>query len=401
VGDANRLNYAFVINFEGRMRRKIVYITGTRADYGLMKSTLTEISKREELELEIVVTGMHLMADFGHTIDLIEKDGFKLHRVDDIYEMDSKESMSCFVGRFITSLTEKIAEINPDIILLLGDRGEMLAGAIVGAYLSIAVAHIHGGDISSTVDDLVRNAITKLAQIHFPATTRSAKRITNMGEDPARVFVVGAPGLDAIIDDAPEDCDEIAMRYGLDRNSPILLVVQHPVTLESECSGEQIEETMQAISELKYQTVIIYPNSDAGGRKMIEVIQKYSHNKYLKIYKNIDRKDYLGMMTIASAIIGNSSSAIIEAPSFNLPAINIGTRQKGRERGCNVIDAGYNRNEIRCAIQRALKDNEFREKIHSSKNPYGDGKSSQKIADILAKIKIDEGLMQKWISEDP
>jgi UDP-hydrolysing UDP-N-acetyl-D-glucosamine 2-epimerase len=379
------------------MRRKIVYITGTRADYGLMRSTLTEITKRDDLELEIVAAGMHMMPEFGHTIELIEKDGFKVHKINEVYEKDNKGSMAKFVGKFIASLTEKIENINPEIILLLGDRGEMLAGAVVGAYLSIAVAHIHGGETSSTVDDLVRNAITKLAQIHLPATTKSAERIKNMGEDPARIFVVGAPGLDAIANEDPVDPDELAERYELDRSAPVLLVVQHPVTLEAECSKEQITETMQAILELKYQTIIIYPNSDAGGRKMIDVIQKYTHHKYLKIYKNIDRKDYLGLMKMASAIIGNSSSAIIEAPSFNLPAINIGTRQNGRESGSNVINVNYNRNEIRSAIQKALNDNEFHENMKSSKNPYGDGRSGQKIAEILAKIKIDENMMQKRI----
>ncbi len=377
------------------MKRKIVYISGTRADYGLMQSTLMEIEKRDDLELEIIATGMHMMADFGHTIDQIEKDGFKVHKVNEIYENDSKGSMARFVGKFIASLTDKIEYINPDIILLLGDRGEMLAGAIVGAYLSTSIAHIHGGETSSTVDDLVRNAITKLAHIHFAATTKSAERIKNMGEDPVRIFVVGAPGLYAIINEAPTDPHELAMRYKLDLNAPILLVAQHPVTLEAECAGEQMMETMEAISELKYQTILVYPNSDAGGRSMIEVVQKYSHLDYIKIFMTIPRRDYLGIMMIASAMIGNSSSAIIEAPSFFLPAINIGTRQMGRERGNNVIDVSCNRHEIRSAIQKALYDNEFRKIMRSSKNPYGDGRSSKKIVDILAKIEIDKNMIQK------
>lgn len=377
------------------MKRKIVYISGTRADYGLMQSTLMEMGRRDDLELEIIATGMHMMDEFGHTVDLIERDGFIVHKVNEIYQADRKGSMARFVGGFIRSLTEKIELISPDIILLLGDRGEMLAGAVVGAYLSITVAHLHGGETSSTVDDLVRNAITKLAQIHLPATAKSAERIMSMGEDPARIFVVGAPGLDAILNEVPADPEELAKRYGLDLNAPVLLVIQHPVTLEAEWAGEQMMETMEAISDLKYQTILIYPNADAGGRKMIEVIQKYSHKPHIKTFKNIARRDYLGLMRIACVIIGNSSSAIIEAPSFVLPAINIGTRQLGRERGDNVIDVNYSRNEIKSAIFKALHNDEFRKRMRDSKNPYGDGKSGKRIADIIEKISINEDLLQK------
>jgi len=256
------------------MKRKIVYISGTRADYGLMQSTLMVIGKRDDLELEIIATGMHMMDEFGHTVDLIERDGFKVHRVNEVNQADSKRSMARFVGGFIKSLTKEIEFIGPDIILLLGDRGEMLAGAVVGAYLSIAVVHLHGGEITSNVDDIVRNAITKLATIHLPATAKSAERIMNMGEDPARIFVVGAPGLDAILNEAPADPEELAKKYGLDLNAPVLLLIQHPVTLEAECAGEQMTQTLEAISDLKYQTILIYPNADAGGRRMIEVIQK-------------------------------------------------------------------------------------------------------------------------------
>ena len=380
------------------MKRKIVYISGTRADYGLMQSTLMEMGRRDDLELEIIATGMHLMDEFGHTVDQIERDGFIVHKVNEIHQADRKGSMAWFVGGFIQSLTEIIEQISPDIILLLGDRGEMLAGAVVGAYLSISVAHLHGGETSSTVDDLVRNAITKLAQIHLPATAKSAERLMSIGEDPSRIYVVGAPGLDAILNDIPADPEYLAKKYGLDLFAPLLLVIQHPVTLEAEFAAEQMMETMQAILDLKYQTIIIYPNADAGGRKMIEVIQKCSHQPYIKTFKSIDRVDYLGLMRIAGVIIGNSSSAIIEASSFLLPAINIGTRQRGRERGDNVIDVNYSSNEIKSAISKALHDDEFRKRIRNSKNPYGDGKSGKRIADILERISINEDLLQKRVT---
>jgi len=375
------------------MRRKIVYISGTRADYGLMQSTLREIQKKADLE--IVATGMHMMAEFGHTADQIDRAGFKVCRVDEVYEADDKGSMARFVGRFIRSLTDRIEDIRPDIILLLGDRGEMLAGAVVGAYLSIPVAHLHGGEVSSTVDDLARNAITKLAHIHLPATKKSAERIRNMGEDPARIFVVGAPGLDSIIGDDYAQPEELAETYGLELSKPLLLVIQHPVTLEAKRAGEQMEETLKAVVDLGYQTILIYPNADAGGRRMIEVIKGHLNYPFLKTFKSIPRRDYLGLMRIAGAVVGNSSSGSIEAPSFALPAINVGPRQMGRERADNVIDVGYNRDEIKSAISKALYDEEFRAKLKTSRNPYGDGNAGRRIAEILGKIEINESLLSK------
>ena len=380
------------------MKRKILYITGTRADYGLMRSVLKEIKKHPELELEIVATGMHLMEEFGMTINEIKKDGFKIHEIDAVYENDNKESMVNFIGKFIQLLTKKAREIKPDIILLLGDRGEMLAGAIVGAYLTIPVAHLHGGEITSTVDEFSRHAITKLAHIHFPATENSAERIIKMGEDPSNVFVVGAPGLDSILNENLIEPTKLSEKYNLDLSKPILLLVQHPVTTEVEDAPTQIRETLEAISELRYQTILIYPNADAGGRKMIEVIKGYEKYPFIKSFKSIPHKEYLSLMRIASVLAGNSSSGIIEAPSFGLPVVNIGSRQEGRQRAENVIDVDYDKVQIKAAIKKALYDEDFKRKAGNCKNPYGDGKASIRIADILSKIKMDKRLLQKRLT---
>ena len=202
------------------MMRKILYISGTRADYGLMRSVLRSIHNHPDLSLDIVVTGMHLMDEFGNTIDEIKKDGFSYHIVDVQYEDDTKESMAIFIGKFIQELVPVMHSLHPDIILVLGDRGEMLAGAIVGVYMSIPVAHIHGGEVTSTVDDYTRNAITKLAHIHFPATDESAKRIHRMGEDTFRIFVVGAPGLDQILHERLLSHDELEQKYEIDFSKP-------------------------------------------------------------------------------------------------------------------------------------------------------------------------------------
>jgi len=378
--------------------RKILYISGTRADYGLMRSVLKAIDDHPELELEIAAMGMHMMEEFGMTINEIKKDGFRIHEIDAIYEKDSKKSMANFIGKTIQLLTDRVEEIDPDIILLLGDRGEMLAGAIVGAYLTIPVAHLHGGDITSTVDDLARHAITKLAHIHFPATQESAKRIKKMGEDPLSIFVVGAPGLDAILNAGLIEREEISKKYNLDYSKPILLVVQHPVTVEVKDAAGQMQETLEAISELKFQTILIYPNADAGGRKMIDIIKKYEGFSFITTFKSIPRIEYLSIMKIANVIIGNSSSGIIESPSFDLPAINIGCRQQGRERAENVIDVQYNREQITSAIQKAVYDKDFRKQLRNYKNPYGNGNTGRKIADILSKIKITNNILQKHLS---
>lgn len=227
--------------------RKILYISGTRADYGLMRETLFSIKTNPSLKIEIAVTGMHLMSEFGRTIDEIKKDGFKIHKIEAIYKKDDKESMAIFIGEMIQLLAKAIKKIKPDMILLLGDRGEMLAGAIVGAYLTVPVVHIHGGDKTGTVDDVVRNAITKLSNIHFPATKKSAERIKKIGEDSKRIFLTGAPGIDGILNKRLFSKRDMIKKYNLDLSSPVLLIIQHPATMEIENAEKQIKETMEEI----------------------------------------------------------------------------------------------------------------------------------------------------------
>ena len=378
--------------------RKILYISGTRADYGLMRETLFAINKCSGLKLDIAATGMHLMDEFGRSVEDIEKDAFDIHKIEAVCKKDNKESMANFIGEFIQLLTERVKTIKPNIILLLGDRAEMLAGAIVGTYLSIPVAHIHGGDVSSTVDEHTRHAITKLAHLHFTATRKSKERILKMGEEPWRVFITGAPGLDSILKEKLFSRKKIERMYNLKLSKPILLVIQHPVTKKFNEAGMQMRETMEAIKEMGYQTIVIYPNTDAGGRRMIKVLECYRKLPFIRIYKNISHGEYLSLMQIASVMIGNSSSGIIEAPSFCLPVVNIGIRQKGRERAGNIIDVDHRKGQIKKAVKKALYDKMFRKNLKKCKNPYGDGKAGVRIANILSKIKINDKLLQKRIS---
>lgn len=378
-------------------KRKILYISGTRADYGLMRQTLFCIKEHTGLEMEIAATGMHLMPEFGMTINEIKKDGFKIHEIDAVYKKDDRESMANFIGGFIQLLTRKTKEIKPDIILLLGDRGEMLAGAIVGVYLGIPAAHIHGGDVTSTVDEIIRHSITKLSHIHFAVTKKSAERIAGMGEDPWRIFIVGAPGLDDILNEKLFSKEEIARKYDLDLSKPILLVIQHPADDQAKDCASQITETMEAIKELGYQTIVIYPNADAGGREMIRIIEEYREYNFIQLYKSLSHVDYLSLMNVAGVLIGNTSSGIIEASSFFLPVVNIGSRQEGRERAENVLDVDYNREEIITAAKKALYDDGFKKMVKDCKNPYGDGRAGRRIASILNEIEIDNRLLQKKI----
>jgi len=377
------------------MVKKVLYVSGTRADYGLMVTVLRDIDACPQLNLEIVATGLHLMPEFGLTINEVRNSGFKLHEVDATYDRDTKASMACFCGKFIQKFTARMVDLKPDVILLLGDRAEMLAAAIVGTYLDIAVAHVHGGDISSTVDEPVRHAITKLAHVHFPATKRSAERLTNTGEEGWRVHCVGSPAIDAIASAQFTDPKKLAAKYDLDVSEPVLLAIQHPVSNEYRAASEQIRTTLDALVETGYQTVLIFPNADAGGRAIIEALNAYKSIKQFRQFKSISRSDYLGLLSLASVMVGNSSSGIIEAPSFQLPAVNIGTRQEGRERACNVIDARYDKSEIVAAINFALFDADLRECLRTCRNPYGDGAAGKRIVKVLKDLEISDQLLRK------
>jgi GDP/UDP-N,N'-diacetylbacillosamine 2-epimerase (hydrolysing) len=376
--------------------RKIAVITGTRADYGILKSVLKEIEANKELQLSLIVSGMHLSSEFGYTVGEIEKDGFKIAaKIAALHREDTRASMAKSLGECLSGTAEALEKIDPHILLVLGDRGEMLASAVAATYMGIPIAHIHGGDISGNVDEPVRHTITKLAHIHFAATRESAKRIKRMGEEPWRIHVVGAPGLDPIQNGKVTELKEIAAKYRLDSSKPVLLVLQHSIVTEAEDAASQIRQTLGAIKELKFQTVLIYPNADAGSRRMIKVIKEYEKCQFLRTFKSISHEDYLGLMRLVSVMVGNSSSGIIEAPSFGLPVVNIGTRQIGRQRAENVIDVGYDRDEIAKAVKKALFDQEFREKVKHCKNPYGDGKAGKRIVKVLSEIELGKKLLEK------
>jgi len=382
------------------MKRKIAVVTGTRAEYGLLYSILRAIEAHPKLQLLLVVTGMHLSYEFGYTVQDIERDGFKIEaKVDMLLGNDTPGAMAKSVGLGIMGFSQTWEHIQPDVILVLGDRVEQLATAISGAYMNIPVTHIHGGDTSKGgLDESARHAITKFAHIHFPATKKSADRIIKMGEEEWRVHRVGSPALDIILNETLLPPEALARKFGLDLSQPLLLVVQHSVTTQVDKAPKQMVETLEAIVKMRYPTILIYPNSDAGGRRIIDVIRHYESYSFIKTFKSLPRNEYLSLMKVARVMVGNSSSGIVEAPSFGLPVVNIGIRQEGRERGTNVIDVGHSKREIIEAVNKALTDKRFLASVKRRANPYGDGKTGPRIAEILSRIEITPQLLQKKIT---
>ncbi len=383
------------------MPRVVTAITGTRSDYGLMTPVYRAIREAPDLDLRLVVTGMHLMPEFASSLAAIRDDGLgSLHYVDMALGQDSGAAMASSLGAAIQGIARALESAPPDVMLLQGDRGEMLAGAVVAAHMNLPVVHMSGGDRTGSIDDSIRNAISKFSHAHLTTCAASSGRLVAMGESVNRIYEVGEPGLDAIRTLEPVDADALARELGLDLARPFVLATQHPVTTEAQAGAAQIAQTLEALQALDVQTVFTYPNSDAGSREMVRVLESWRGRPFLRIVPNLGSARYLSLMRIAAAIVGNSSSGIFEAPSFGLPAVNIGTRQHGRLRARNVIDVGHDQTAIAAALRRALTDREFRETARGCVNPYGDGHAAPRTVEILRRLRLVPALLTKWIDTD-
>ena len=345
-------------------------MTGTRAEFGLMQKILQGIQADNKLELILLATGMHLLKEFGETINEVKAEFPQVKIIDATYEDDNRLSMARFVGRALNHLVEALDEAKPDLVLVLGDRGEQLAMATASAYLTIPIIHLHGGEQTSTIDNKARNAITQLSDWHLPASRGAAKKLRQVGIDKHRIKVVGAPGLDQIQELPTAD------------KKDYLVVLQHPDAKEQDAAW-QIQQTLEAVVEFKLPVKVIYPNADAGGRKMIKVIEAYAHQypQLISVFKSVARSQFLQLLNQARVFVGNSSSGLIEAPSLKLPFVCIGNRQSGREKGNNVIETDYRQKQIEKAISRALGM-----RINKIKNPYGNGQTSQRVIKFLKTI---------------
>jgi len=368
--------------------KKIVYVTGTRAEYGRMRSTLFSIRNHARIRLSLIVTGTHLSEEFGYTLEEVEKDGFDIDAKINAFPLhDTGLAMVEALADCIKGIVAVLRKRKYDVILVTGDRGEMLAASLAGSHMNIPIAHIGGGYVSGSIDDRLRGAITIFSDIHLPANKSCAKRVIAFGANPSRVFVVGAPDLDAIRNKDFAQPEDVAREFKLDLGRTVILVSQHPVTTEVEKAADQMRETMEAMAELHMQTVIFYPNADAGGRRMIKVINEYESLPFVQVHMNIPYSLHLGLMNVADVLVGNSSAGIIEAPSYCLPVVNIGTRQKDRQRAKNVVDVDCCRKEIIAAVKKVLSG-DFKQLTKRCRNPYGNGKTGARIADILAKINL-------------
>ena len=384
------------------MPRKICVVTGTRAEYGLLRPVMRAIEADRKLHLQLVVAGMHLSRRFGYTVREVSADGFRVDaRVRMTPAEDTSEAYAASVGLGVRGLARAFARLKPDVVLVLGDRVEAFAAATAAALSNIIVAHMHGGDRARAGhDDYMRHAITKMSHLHFAATRASARRIRRLGERPDRIWVVGAPGLDEIRSADLPSPDLLRRRYRLDPTAPFLLVVQHPVSTRPARAAAEMRATLAAVVDSGLPALVVYPNADAGGRAMIAEIERAAerHAERLRAVPSLPRLDYLALLKHAACLVGNSSSGIIEAPALKTAAVNVGDRQEGRERGGNVIDVGSSRREILRGIRKALEDGEFRRRLARCRNPYGDGRTGPRVARILARVPLDGGLRRKRIT---
>ena len=384
------------------MKKKILAVTGIRSEYDIMSFVFRAIQAHPDLYLRVAVTGAHLSEAYGHTVDEIRADGFEI--VDEIESLINGDGASARVKGLavqLQGLVQTATRERPDMLLVLGDREESITTALAGAYMNIPVAHLCGGDrVVGNVDDQVRHAVTKLAHLHFTTNQESADRVLHLGEQPFRVHNVGNPGLDRLLEVPQLSAGELSQRLGftIDDDAPLLVVIQHVISTEIDDAYNQMRETLEAVADLDMKTVLSYPNTDAGGQQMIRAIREFESLPNLYTAKNIPRLEFVNLFRRASCLLGNSSAGILEAPLLKLPVVNVGNRQKGRLHAENVTFVPHDKAAIIKAIKHAVFDSEYRERVAKCSNPYGDGRSSHRIADILAKTVIDESLLIKDIT---
>lgn len=380
-------------------RRKIAVFTGNRAEYGLLNPLLRELSSRASFEVCLVISGSHLLEDFGNTVCEIDTSMVQSIRKIPLCVTDANKKVELLLSfsSIMQHGAHMFSKLNSDLIILAGDRYETFAMVVTAYYLNIPIIHLFGGDLSQGghLDDSVRHSITKLAHLHFTTNESSYNRILSLGEEKWRVFNVGSTVIDNIMSNKFATADELAKEFNIELTKPIILFTQHPVTTESEMAYNQAKASLDALKECGYQTLITYPCNDPGGEQIIKAISEYASISHFRIVKNLGWKRYLGFMKIASVVVGNSSSGLMETPFFKIPCVNVGTRQDGRLRAENVIDVPYQKDAIKNAINTALNDNDFRRKALNCSNPYGNGGASKKIADVLESIPLNKALLQK------
>lgn len=370
--------------------RKIIYVSGTRADFGLMQSTLQKIAVADGLSLSLIITGMHLDPTYGSTWKEIEAAGLRIAaRVPVELSPATGATMARAIGHMTGAFVAVFERERPDLALVLGDRGEMLAAAIAAIHMNIPVAHIHGGERSGTVDEPIRHAISKLSHIHFAATPQARERLIALGERPECVHVTGAPGLDDLTCASLRDRDELFGSMGLDVQRPVALIVYHPVLQEAGDVAAKIREVLRGVRQAQWQAICLMPNSDAGSEAIRSVYEADNHPDFKKLV-HLPRETFIEVMAAADAVVGNSSAGIIEAASFGTPVLNLGSRQDLRERNANVIDLP----EDALAIAKTLSDLD-RNSPRKAQNIYGDGNAGDRIVAHLQEHELAGNMLNK------
>ncbi len=384
------------------MKRTIAVVTSSRADYSHLYWPLHDLAQHEDVDLKLIVLSAHLSPQFGETVKEIEKDGFPIAaRLECLLSSDTDVGMAKTLGVAVLSLADLLGQMRPDLLLLIADRYEMLAPAAVALTLRIPIAHIEGGEISEgAIDDAVRNALTKMSHIHFTSTEGARARVIAMGEEPWRVHRAGAPSLDHLRRSRLLGSHELEQQLALDLRRPTVVVAYHPVTIVRDTTQEA-DSLFAALREVDAQILFCYPNADAGSHALLERTRAFlSTRSDARVFVNLDSVTYWSLLRQVALLIGNSSSGIMEAASFALPVVNVGFRQKGRERARNVLDAEPETKAILTKIGKAMSL-EFRESLTGMSNPYGNGHASEKIVQVLTTVPLSEELLVKHADTTP
>jgi UDP-hydrolysing UDP-N-acetyl-D-glucosamine 2-epimerase len=378
------------------VKRTIAVVTTSRADYSHLYWPLKDLLAHPEVDLKLIVLASHLSPQFGQTVREIERDHIPIAaRLECLLSSDTDVGMAKTIGLATLSLADTLAQIRPDLLLLIADRYEMLAPASVALALRIPIAHIEGGEISEgAIDDTVRNALTKMSHIHFTSTENAKARIISMGEEPWRVHRAGAPSLDHLRRSTLLTREELQAKLQIDLSQPTILFAYHPVTILRDTTQEA-DALFEALDQVGAQLFFCYPNADAGSHSLIERTRRFlSQRDTGKLFVNLGAINYWSLLPHVQMFLGNSSSGIMETASFALPTVNVGMRQKGRERPKNVIDAAPDTNSILAAIAQA-RSSAFRESLNGMTNPYGDGYASERILNVLTTTPLSQELLVK------
>ncbi len=375
--------------------RKIFVVIERRADYSRYKPILDLLKADKFFKIHLVVTGINLLPNHGNDIDKIKADGFTIAQTIEMFKRNAPDSGAEMVrgmSRVMAGIVDELERAKPDIVLTGFDIGANFATTVAAAHMNIPVAHIQGGEITGSIDESLRHAMSKFAHIHFPATNDARDRLIAMGEHPDSIHVVGCPSLDVMHSAVKKSREQLEKEFAVNFDKPVVVLIQHPVTTENKESLAQISATLSALKQVSAQTIALLPNNDAGFSKIVESVT----DSGLKWYKSLDVETFASLYQHIWAIVGNSSSGIHEAATFHVPTVNIGTRQQGRGRPANVTDVSYNTAEIVTALKKTLFDQVYRESLQHMVNPYGNGSAAKKIVKVLKTVKLDSIVQKRF-----